>query len=76
MYKIIGRFHGKEISDVYATPECTIGAYMAYIEKYMQCTESEFSAEAVSVGRDVLTNNFPHQLRLSDDVWVKIIIEY
>ena len=75
MYKIVGRLHGEKINDVYATPACTIGAYMAYIEKYMQCTESKFSAEAVSAGRDVLNNNFPHQLKLSDDVWVKIIIE-
>ena len=75
MYKIIGRFHGEKINDVYATPASTIGAYMAYIEKYMQCTKSKFSAEAVSVCNDVF-NNLPHQLKLSDDVWVKIIIEF
>ena len=75
MYKIIGRLHGKKINDVYATPAYTIGAYMAYIEKYMQCPKSEFSAEAISVSKNVFSNNLPHQLKLSDDACIKIIIE-
>lgn len=74
MYKIVGSFHGKKFNDVYATPAYTIGAYMAYIEKYMQCTESEFNAEAVSAIKDVFSN-LPHKLRINDDAWVKISIE-
>ena len=74
MYKIVGKFHGKKINDVYSTPAYTVGVYLAYIEKYMLCTKSEFSAEAVSVANDVL-NNLPHQLKFSDDACIKIIIE-
>lgn len=72
MYKIVGRFHGEKINEVYATPAYTIGVYMAYIEKWMP---SEFSAEAVSAGKDVFNNNFPHQLKLNDAVWAEISIE-
>ena len=71
MYKIVGKFHGKKINDVYATPAYTIGVYMAYIEKWMP---SKFSTEAVSAGKDVY-NNLPHQLKLSDDACIEITIE-
>lgn len=64
----------KKINEVYTTPAYTIGVYMAYIEKWMQYTASEFSAEAVSVGKDVL-DNLPHQFKLNNDIWVKIIIK-
>ena len=72
MYKIVGNFHGEKINDVYATPAYTVGVYLAYIEKYMLCTKSEFSAEAVSVANDVFNNNLPHSLRLSDDACIDI----
>ena len=75
MYKIVGNFHGEKINDVYVTSSYAIGVYMAYIEKYMQCTKSEFSAEAINASRDVFSNNFPHQLKLSDDACIKITIE-
>lgn len=74
MYKIIGSHYGKKFNDVYVTPASTIGAYMAYVEKYMQCAESEFSAEAASASKNVF-NNLPHQFKLNDDNWVKISIE-
>lgn len=71
MYKITGNFHNEKINEVYATPAYALGVYMAYVEKWMP---SEFSAEAVNASKDVF-NNLHHQLKLSDDACIKIIIK-
>lgn len=72
MYKIIGNCYDEKINTVYATPAYALGVYMAYVEKWMP---SQFSAEAVSAGKDVLNNNFPHQLKLNGDVWLELCEE-
>lgn len=71
MYKIVGNFHGEKINEVYATPEYAIGVYLAYVEKWMP---SKFSAEAVRAGKDVFNNNFSHQLKMNNDVWLELFV--
>ena len=72
MYKIIGNCYGDKINDVYVTPAYALGIYMAYVEKWFP---SNFSTEAASAGKDVFSNNLPHQLKFSDAACIKIIIE-
>ena len=76
MYKIIGKFFDEDIERECNSPDYAIGVFMAYIQRGMQYTDnytaSDAIDEAISVSRDVYTNDLPHYLEINSDMWLEL----
>ena len=76
MYKIISKFYDEEINRECNSPDYAIGVFMAYVQKGMRYTDSYTSSdtidEAISVSRDVYTNDLPHYHKINSNMWLEL----
>ena len=76
MYKIIGQFYDEEINREATDASYAIGVFMALVQRGMQYTDSYDASdaidEAVSISKDVYTNDLPHFHELTEDMWLEL----